>query len=190
MTTMHAVAFLLWNLPPEACLGHRLPGLVINLLSITALVDAGCKVFFHCTRCEVIFDGATILQGWRDPKKRLWRVKIVDNGWTTVYKVAIPPQEKPTVELTTPPTMHAYSLYKCSTMHKLMHFYYACLNYPVVFTLIKAIKAGYLQGWPSLTAERVRRHIDVSVESKQGHMNLAHAAHISDRATLSSRPTG
>jgi hypothetical protein len=28
----------------------------------------------------------------------------------TDYKVAILPQEKSTVELTTPPTMHAYSL--------------------------------------------------------------------------------
>ncbi len=47
---------------------------------------------------------------------------------------------------TTPPTMHAYSLYKCSTTHKLMYFYYACLNYPVVSTLIKAIKLGTSEG--------------------------------------------
>ncbi len=62
----------------------------------------------------------------------------------TNYKVAILPQEKPTVKLTTPPTAHAYSLYECFTTHKLMHFCYACLNYPAVSTLIKAIKAGYL----------------------------------------------
>ncbi len=78
-------------------------------------------------------------------------MKIVGNGWTTDYKVAIPPQEKPTVKLTTLPIVHAYSLYECSTMHKLMHFYYTCLNYPVVSTLIKAIKAGYLRCWPGLT---------------------------------------
>jgi hypothetical protein len=89
----------------------------------------------------------------------------------TNYKVAIPPQDTPTIELPTPPTAHAYSLYKCSTTHKLMHFYYACLNYPVVSTLIKAINAGYLRGWPGLTSDRVHRHINVSVKSKQGHMN-------------------
>ena len=66
----------------------------------------------------------------------------MDKGWTIDYKETIPPQEKPTIELTTPPTKHAYSLYKCSTMHKLMHFYYPCLNYHIVSTLIKA--AGYL----------------------------------------------
>ncbi len=168
---MHAVNLLRQNLPPEVHLGHRLPGLVNNLLSIAALVDAGCKVFFHCTGCKVTFDGAIILQGWRDPKNILWQVKIVDNGWTTDYKVAIPTQDKPRVKLTTPPTAHAYSLYKCSIMHKLTHFYYTCLNYPVISTLIKAIKAGYLRGWPGLTAECIRRHINISVESNQGHMN-------------------
>jgi hypothetical protein len=144
MTTTHAVNLLLWNLPPEARLRHRLPGLVNNLLSAAALVDAGCKVFFYPNGCKVTFDGAIILQGWRDPKNRLWRVKIVDDGWTTNYKVTIPPKDKPTIELTTPPTAHAYSLYECSTMHKLTHFYYTCLNYPVVSTLIKAINVGYL----------------------------------------------
>ncbi len=160
-TTTHAVDLLLQNLPPEAQLGHRLPGLVNNLLSVAALVDTGCKVFFHCTGCEVTFNGAIILRGWRDPKNRLWRVMIVDNGWTTNYKVAIPTQDKPTIELTTPPTMHAYSLYECSTTHKLMHFYYGWLNYPVVSTLIKAINAGYLREWPGLTADRVCQHIDI-----------------------------
>jgi hypothetical protein len=76
------------------------------------------------------------------------------------------PQEKPTVELNIPPTTHAYSLYECSVTHKLTHFYYACLNYPIVSTLIKAIKMGYLQGWPGLTVNHVRQHIDISVESK------------------------
>jgi hypothetical protein len=98
-------------------------------------------------------------------------VKIVDVGWATSYKVAILPQDNPTIELTTPPTAHAYSLYKCSTMHKLTHFYYTFLNYPVVSTLIKAINAGYLRGWPGLTADRIRQHINVSVESKQRQMN-------------------
>jgi hypothetical protein len=69
--------------------------------------------------------------------------------------MAILPQDKPIIELTTPPTAHAYSLYKCSTMHKLTHFNYVCLNYPVVFTLIKAINVGYPQGWLGLTTDRV-----------------------------------
>jgi hypothetical protein len=61
MTTTHAVNLLLQNLPTEARLGHPLPGLINNLLSVSALVDAGCKVFFHYTGCKVTFNGAIIL---------------------------------------------------------------------------------------------------------------------------------
>ena len=80
MTTTHAVDLLLHNLPPEARLGHRLLGLVNDLLSIAAMVDAGCEVFFHCTGCKVVFNGTVILQGWCDPKNKLWHVKILDKG--------------------------------------------------------------------------------------------------------------
>lgn len=66
MTTTHAVDLLLRHLPKTARLGHRLPGLVNNLLSVATLVDAGCDVYFHRTGCEVSFDGTVILRGWRD----------------------------------------------------------------------------------------------------------------------------
>ena len=249
MTTTHAVDLLLRNLPPTARLGHRLPGLVNNLLSVATLVDAGCDVYFHRTGCEVSFDGKVILQGWRDPTNRLWRVRITDDGWTTNIRVLIPPTNAheygpPLIPLSMAPTaatdhlvnhiechttaprrvtftlssshidrdsteyrrghhalnhtdrtVHprflgapmppvtaicplsgpslrgcrsspsplpttaiANSLYECSNTHKLMHFYYACLNFPVKSTLLLAIKAGYLKGFPGLTADRVRRH--------------------------------
>ncbi len=68
MMTMHTVNLLLSKLPPEACLAHQLPSLVNNLLSIPLLCNAGCKVLFHKTGCEVTLDGKTILQGWQNPK--------------------------------------------------------------------------------------------------------------------------
>jgi hypothetical protein len=173
MTTTHAVNLLLRNLLPEARLGHRLPGLMNNLLSVTALVDAGCEVFFHRTGCEVTFDGTVILRGWRDPKYKLWRVKIVDDGWTTDLHMPIPDSdpEPPTIALVTPPTAWANSLYECSTTHKLTHFYYAHVNFPIMSTLILALNAGYLKGFLGLTAGRVRRHINVSIDSEHGHMD-------------------
>jgi hypothetical protein len=61
MTTTYTINLLLRNLPPEAHLGHRLLGLINDLLSVAALVDAGCEVFFHCTGCKVTFDRAIIL---------------------------------------------------------------------------------------------------------------------------------
>jgi hypothetical protein len=146
---------------------------VNNLLSVAALVDAGCKVFFHCTGCEVTFDGTVILRGWRDPKNKLWRVKIMDDGWTSNLHVPIPDSdpEPPTIALITPPITWANSLYECLTTHKLTHFYYTCLNFPIVLTLILALNAGYLKGFLGLTANRVFCHIDVSIKSKRGHMD-------------------
>jgi hypothetical protein len=173
MTTTHAVDLLLRHLPPKARLGHCLPGLVNNLLSVAALVDAGCEVFFRRTGCKVTFDGTVILRGWCDPKNKLWCIKIMDNGWTTNLHVPIPngDPEPPTIALAMPPTTWANSLYECSTTHKLTHFYHACLNFPIVFTLILTLYAVYLKGFPSLTADRVCQHIDVSIESKPGHMD-------------------
>jgi hypothetical protein len=173
MTTTHTVDLLLRNLPPEARLGHRLLGLVNNLLSVATLVDAGCEVFFHCNGCKVTSDGMAILRGWRDPKNKLWRVKIINDGWAMDYRIPVPTKESepPTIPLVTPPTSLANSLYECLTTHKLTHFYYACLNFLVLSTLILALTAGYLKGFPGLTADRVRCHIDVSSEYGRGHMD-------------------
>ena len=275
MTTTHAVDLLLRHLPKTARLGHRLPGLVNNLLSVATLVDAGCDVYFHRTGCEVAFDGTVILQGWRDPTNRLWQVRISDDGWTTDMRVSIPTDttEPPVIPLSTAPTsvtthlvnhieykttaprrvtftlsadhadrdgaayrrghrtrrhvdrtVHprllgptmqpdaarragpslrgcqrgpsrktptiavANSLYECSNTHKLIHFYYACLNFPVKSTLILAIKAGYLKGFPGLTVDRVRRHIDVDAASERGHMDQVRQGQRSTRRASASIP--
>jgi hypothetical protein len=152
MTTTHAVNLLLNNLPHEARLAHRLPGLVNNLLSVAVLCDAGCNVFFHKTGCKVTLDRKTILQGWRDPTNCLWCVIIVNDGWTA--KLTICNVVRPVIPLSTTPTGHldsmpmvpsksngtlANSLYECSNKGQLTNYYYACLNYPVKSTLTKAI---------------------------------------------------
>ena len=164
MTSTHAVDLLLTKLPADACLAHRLPGLINNLLSVAVLCDAGCKVSFHKHGCEVTLNSETILRGWRDPKNRLWRVKIVDDGWTTKLTICDDPTRPPTPLTTTPtgiamatPTPYkgseqANSLFECSNTHQLMNYYYACLNYPVPSSLVQAIDRGYLKGWCGLTS--------------------------------------
>ena len=182
MTSTHAVNLLLTKLPADARLAHRLPGLVNNLLSVAVLCDAGCEVFFHKHGCEVTLNGDTILRGWRDPKNRLWRVKLVDDGWNTKLTIR-DDAKRPPIPLTTTPTgiamatpttvdeAQANSLYECSNTHQLIHYYYACLNYPVPSSLLQAIDRGYFRGWRGLTSQRVRRHITGSPESAMGHMD-------------------
>jgi hypothetical protein len=133
-------------------MAHSLSGLINNLLSVAVLCNTSCKVFFNATGCEVTFDGEVILQGWHDPKHRLWHVCIVDDGWTTDMKI--------NDDVTTPQTTAiAHSLYNCDNTQQLTHFYHAYLFLLVISTLINAINKGYLKGFPGLTAQRVCRHI-------------------------------
>ncbi len=83
MHSTHAVDLLLSKLPANARMAHSLPGLTNNFLSVPVLCDAGCEVFFNATGCEVTLNADIILCGWCDPRHRLWRVRIVDDGWTT-----------------------------------------------------------------------------------------------------------
>jgi hypothetical protein len=181
MTTTHAINLLLSKLPPEACLAHQLPGLVNSLLSVTVLCNASCKVFFHKPGCEVTLDRETIFNNC------LWRVVIIDDGWTT--KLTIHDVARPVTPLYTTPTGHlansmtivpsnsnatlANNLYECSNTGQLTNYYCACLNYPVKSTLTKAIDRAYLKGWRGLTSQwkRTRCHISVSAEFKMGHMD-------------------
>jgi hypothetical protein len=168
MTSTHTINFLLQALPPKVQLAHPLPGLTNNLLLVAALCNPGCKEFFHRHGCKVTFEGTTILREWRNPKNRLWRMKIVNNGWTA---------KRPAIALSTPPTAfppttaHANSLYECSNTNQLLNVYFACFNYPTVSSLTKAIDCGYMKGWCGLTSQRVKHHIIVSPKSEMGHMD-------------------
>jgi hypothetical protein len=110
---------------------------------------------------------------------------IVNNSWTT--KLTVHNVSRPIIPLSTTPIGHltnsmllvpsesnttlANSLYKCSNMGNLMNYYYACPNYPIKYTLTKAIDRGYLKGWQGLTSQWTRCHISISTESKMGHMD-------------------
>ena len=81
----------------------------------------------------------------------------MDDRWTTKLTIRddatgppIPLMTTPTgIAMATPTpnklTEQANSLYECSNTHQLMHYYYACLNYPVPSSLIQAIDR---MAWP------------------------------------------
>ena len=166
MQMTHAVDLLLRKLPPEARMEHSLPGLTNNLLLVPVLCDAGCEVFFHSTGCEVTLKGKVILQGWRDPHHRLWRVRIIDDGWTTNLKV----------HDDAPDTMSdniANSLYDCNNTQQLTRFHHACLFSPVKSTLVDAINKGYLKGFPGLTTKQVNQHNIIDDATTKGHLDQA-----------------
>jgi hypothetical protein len=165
MHSTHAVDLLLSKLPANARMAHSLPGLTNNLLSVPVLCDAGCEVFFNTTCCKVTLNGEIILRGWRDPQHRLWRVRIVNDGWTTNLKV-IDNASPPSTEVAT-----AHSLYDCDNTQQLTRFYHTCLFSPAKSTLVKAINRGYLKGFPGLTSARVNRHVTINDATEKGHMD-------------------
>jgi hypothetical protein len=120
-----------------------------------------------------------ILRGWRNPRHCLWRVRIVNNSWTTNIKVM---DNNSTPQSSTV----AHSLYDCDNTQQLIQFYHACLFSQVISTLTNAINRGYLKGFPGLNSQRVRRHIKINNATKKGHMDQSCQG---KRSTSSSAPT-
>jgi hypothetical protein len=145
-------------------MAHSHPGLTNNQLSVPVLCNAGCEVFFNAAGCEVTLNSEIILRGWCNPRHRLWRVRIVDDGWTTNLKVK-------DNDFITPTSNTAHSLYDCDNTQQLIRFYHACLFSPVKSTLIKAINRGYFKGFPCLTSKRVNQHITINDATKNGHID-------------------
>jgi hypothetical protein len=142
-------------------------------------------VYFHSTGCKIFLNGKIILQGWRDPKNRLWQVKIINDGWITNLKT------KDNDNTCETPIDHAVaeanSLYECNKIYQLINFYHATLNYPVVSTQIKAINKGYLKGFAGLTSHCVCQHIKVNDEMGKGHMDQSWQG---KQSTKASTPAG
>jgi hypothetical protein len=59
------------NIPglPTTLTGHIVPSLrIASLIGIRPFCKAGCRVTFDNTKCDVIFKGKVILQGFKDPQ--------------------------------------------------------------------------------------------------------------------------
>ena len=63
---------------PTTLTGHIVPHLAIaSLFGIRVLCKAGCKVVFDDDKCDVMYQGKLILQGYKDPSTDLWTLPIV-----------------------------------------------------------------------------------------------------------------
>ncbi|KAL7478501.1 hypothetical protein ACHAW6_004261 [Cyclotella cf. meneghiniana] len=153
LTTSGNVTLLLPKLPPAAKEAYHGAGLTNNLLSASALADAGCELFFHQTGCEVMHNGKIIL-----------RVPLQSNENNIVPRdthIFLPTKSLP----------QAHSIYECENTYQLINFYYATMGYPAISKWCKVINRGYFQGWPGLTSTRVRWFIKPSEHHLMGHLD-------------------
>lgn len=59
-----------------------------------------------------------------------------------------------------------------NNVENLIQFLYGAAGWPVLSTLIKAIKNGHFATWPGLTVKRVRRYAANHILTAKGHMHL------------------
>ena len=151
MTSGNNVRLKMPTLPTQATAGHRLPGLHRPLFSVAAAVDAGMSAHFYSTHCTIEKDGEVCVRGWRDHRSRLWECPLHFNNKEEMEQIFI----QQAMKRANAHYAHTInSIYDCENEAQLIKFYHAAAFIPVKSTWIKAISAGYFQGWPGLTRVR------------------------------------
>ena len=133
---------LLVKLPKLAREAHFVPGIINNLLSVSALCDAGCEVFFHSTGCEISFNREIIVRGWRDMQTNMWRIYLLDEGVSNIILAYSDGAMMP--ELVSMPITEGFykKIYECETTVQLIQFYHATMGYHCTSTWCKAMISG------------------------------------------------
>ena len=142
-----------------------------SLLSVCKLSDAGYTTVFHAGDGGVTVHWhddvfirvkkEAVLKGWRD-KSGLWRVPI---------KEKVTNENTDTLLLQRPVQAEAVSnVHDLPTTEKVIKYLHAALGFPTKLTMLKAIRNGWLVGWPGLTAAAVNKWFPESDETQAGHM--------------------
>lgn len=134
---------------PTTLTGHILPEMTMaSLLGIWLLCKAGCKVVFNDKTCEVIYNKAIILTGYKDPESNLWTLPILGSGPTTTSDIVCPTQPSDTM------TKLATFLYH-QTNKKMMSS--SCINF-------YATRQYHHCSRPSMTDSSMGRHTSMHVQ--------------------------
>ena len=146
---------------PTNLTGHILPDLSIaSLFDIRVLTDAGCTVTFDKNRCIVLYNGAIILNGAKDPATDLWTLPLGSPKSTTSHHVTdmIPPAAPEFADARANiATGIACFTHTVRTKANSIRFAHQSFCSPKISTLLKALRRGYLKGCPNLTAHGVTK---------------------------------
>jgi hypothetical protein len=158
---------------PVTLMGHIIPNLSIALLfGIRILTEVGCDVTFTKGDCIVTYNGKVILRGEKDPSTDLWTLLLGSHDMTSQHAMSTLPLEaldfanahaRPTVQI-------AFFAHTVQTKANSICFAHQSLCSPHISTLLKAIKHGYLKGYPNLTAHGVNKYLNPSPATAKGHM--------------------
>ncbi len=138
---------------PKVQVGHVVPKLTIaSLIGIRVLCDAGCKVLFTKTKCNVWYNGNIVLCRKKDPSTDLWMLPIntdIEEGTQSIdiptsapSQMVCPPPKKRT---TLPSDAHDGVAHVASFTHSVktkannVKFAHQSLCNPKISTLLKAV---------------------------------------------------
>ena len=156
----HTATLNLPTLPLAARAAHIFPSLQGSLLSIGMLTDAGLTAIYT-SDAVTIQDamGITVLSGYRSPSTRLWMIDLPSST---------------TVSHTEESSYYASAVIHHENDSQLVHFYHATLSAPALSTFIEASRRGYLDCFPQLTVQKIRRYKPHVVVTSLGHLDQTH----------------
>ncbi len=135
-------------------------------------LKAGCKVVFDDEKCNVIYDGAVILQGLKDPSTDLWTLPIrTAKMWTENHN-----NVSPSIIATTkgddvhPGVNSATFTHSVRTRGNGVKFAHQALCNPKISTLLKAVRHGFLHGCPNMSEKLILKYLNPSPATAKGHM--------------------
>jgi hypothetical protein len=190
-------AKLLYDLRATAIEADMVPNLAMNsLLSTGKMADANYVTVF--TQDEVkVFDaetapfqmeGCMVMQGWRCPKTKLWRVPLKPDWTNENTETTLLSKEATQIVLSKrekfDPMEFTNSVYELPNQEQVIAWYHAAAGYPTKATWLKAIEAGFFATWPLLTAKAVKKHYPETEETPKGHMKRVKSGVRSTKAQL------
>jgi hypothetical protein len=154
---------------PMILTGHIVPGLsMASLMGIRVLCKAGCEVIFTDTKCEVKYPNKVILNGIKDPTTDLWTLPITP---TAINETGSQKLGKDRCDQKNPPTVDCAAFaHSVRTRANAVKFSHQSRCNPMISSLMKALKKGFLKGCPDLSEELVTKYLNPSPATAKGHM--------------------
>ena len=123
-----------------------------SLFGLSPLCAQGCNINFTYSTVTVTINGAIVLKGQRPPTDSLWTFplpvpSIISNDATANAVISIPSDAA------------------------FIRFAHATLGSSTISTLLRALRAGYLQSFPRLTAQLVSSHPPNTIPTAKGHLD-------------------
>jgi hypothetical protein len=166
--------------------GHIIRELSIApLFGMVVLTEAGCKVQFDKSACMVWYNNKIIVKDGKAKAINLWTLPIGTNPSMSSHHNAV------ATPSTAPVSVDAHAHYATMQIAFCMHtdqtkansirFVHQSLCSPRIYTLLKAIRRGFLKGCPNLSVAGVTRYLNPSPATAKGHMKWPRMGIISTR---------